>query len=103
MARLDEIRGKIVQAPKPLAELPAQEAILIEEPDDDDLWLGPDEETFDDALDLMETSYQMLGQLLARLRMSPMTKRLIDNHRCDLKYFIDEWQVPDDWDTGDGK
>ena len=98
MSRLDEIRGQLIPAtPHVIDTIPVQEEIqvgeVVEETWDDDAGWGPDEEVFDEALDMMETSYKMLGALLLRIKMSPGTRQLIENHRCDLKLFVDEWQV----------
>lgn len=82
MARLSDIRGSIH------ADVMLIDAELVDD----------DEGTFDDedfwtALDLMETSYKMISRVLKSIKMTPVSKHLLENHADDLKQFIDQFEV----------
>lgn len=91
MARLDDIRDSLLLAPD---GIPVQAEVTVE--DDDDLGWGPEEEDFDEALALMQHTCKLLRALLARVKMSSVSKHMITKHRDDLLQFIAEYPPSSD-------
>lgn len=101
MARLVDVRSEIVAKPEgpatdeqahPFEAFPLVPEELVA---DDVVEWGFDDEDFWEALDLMETSYKMMSGLLtgSACKMSPGRCRVIENHCCDIKQFLDEFLV----------
>lgn len=60
--------------------------------EDDEIW-GFDDEDFYNALDLLETSYNILKGVLLTASIHTGRRQAVQNHCDDLKQFIDEFPI----------
>ena len=82
MATLDE--ATIVAAP----ELETTHAVVVaDDPVDEADW-DPEDDDIDEAIGLMWETTKLLKALVARVKMSSMSKHLIEKHREELLEFI---------------
>ena len=99
MARLDEIRNHIVPASVSVSVMdavPVQDAIVSDADEDDDDFPWPDEEDFQEALDLMGDTAKLLKAILGRVKLSSMSRHLIEKHRDALLQFIGDFPGQED-------
>ena len=95
MANIEQLRSAFVSAgtvkSKEVSDRDAVLDALAEEEDDE--WTFDDED-FWNALDLMEETRKLLKAFKKRIKMSSMSKHLLEKHLDALGEFLDQFPPP---------